>query len=374
MNHNRQLPRCVLSRRDFITLAFASAAVLTFPGCQEDEAGQAGVTEAEETVVPTLDADTRAAVIDDLLHLLQENYVFVDVAAKIDEDIRERQSNGEYDGITDRAAFADTLTGHLQDVSHDEHLEVTPKAIDEAGPPGPPPPTSAEDPSGFLYRAERLPGNVGYMDLRIFASPQSGAGAATASAMTELNDTDALIFDITQNMGGDPEMVALLCSYLFGPEPIHLNDIRWRRGDYIEVEEFWTQPEVEGERYGQDKPIYVLTSHTTFSAAEEFGYDLQALGRATIVGETTQGGANPGQPFGLAADFTVLIPIGEAVNPTTKTNWEGTGVKPDIAVPKEKAFETARNAALEKLTGDARVSPRKDGSLATSSRLPTGLR
>ena len=351
MNHNRQLlPRRVLSRRDFIALATASAAVLlTFPGCQQDEAGRAGVTEAEETVVPSLDADTRSAVIDDLLHLLKEKYVFLDVAAKIDEDIRERQSNGEYDAITDRAAFADTLTRHLQDVSHDEHLEVSPKAIDKAGPPGPPPPTSAEDPSGFLYRAERLPGNVGYMDLRIFAAPQSGAGAAAASAMNELNNTDALIFDITQNSGGDPKMVALLCSYLFGPEPVHLNDIRWRSGDYIEVEEFWTQPEVEGARYGQDKLVYVLTSHTTFSAAEEFAYDLQALGRATIVGETTQGGANPGQPFELPVDFTVLIPIGEAVNPTTKTNWEGTGVKPDIAVPQEKALETARNAVLEKL-------------------------
>ena len=80
---------------------------------------------------------------------------------------------------------------------------------------------------------------------------------------------------------------------------------------------------MEGERYGEDKPIYILTSHTTFSAAEEYAYDLQALGRSTIVGEITQGGANPGQPFELAAYFTVLIPIGEAVNPTTKTNWEG---------------------------------------------------
>jgi retinol-binding protein 3 len=327
VNHNARLPRCVLSRRDYIALAVAAAAALTFPGCQEDEARQAGDTEAEDAVDSSLDAATRAAIIDDLLPLLKEKYVFLDVAGMMEEDVRERQSNGEYDGITDRAAFADTPTNNLQEVSHDEHLEVTPKSIDEAGPPGPPPATSEEDPSGFLYRAEHLPGGVGYMDLHVFASSQSGAGDTAASAMNELNDTGTLIFDITQNMGGDPEMVALLCSYLFGSEPgsepIHLNDIRWRSGDYIEVEEFWTQPEVEGERYGEDKPIYILTSHTTFSAAEEFAYDLQALGRATIVGETTQGGANPGQPFELAADFTVLIPIGEAVNPTTKTNWEG---------------------------------------------------
>jgi hypothetical protein len=195
VNHNARLPRCVLSRRDFIALAVAAAAALTFPGCQKDEARQAGDTEAEDAVDSSLDAATRAAIIDDLLPLLKEKYVFLDVAGMMEEDVRERQSNGEYDGITDRAAFADTLTNNLQEVSHDEHLEVTPKSIDEAGPPGPPPATSEEDPSGFLYRAEHLPGGVGYMDLRVFASPQSGAGDAAASAMNELNDTGTLIFE-----------------------------------------------------------------------------------------------------------------------------------------------------------------------------------
>jgi len=233
VNRNASLPRRVLSRRDFIALAAAAAAALPFPACQEDEPRQAGDTEAEDDVDSSLDAATRAAIIDDLLRLLKEKYVFLDVAGKMKEDVRERQSNGEYDGITDRAAFAATLTNNLQEVSHDEHLEVTPKSVDETGPPGPPPAPSEEDPSGFLYRAERLPVGVGYMDLRVFASPQSGAGDAAASAMNELNDTGVLVF-ITQNMGGDPEMVALLCSYLFGPEPIHLNAIRWRSGYYIE--------------------------------------------------------------------------------------------------------------------------------------------
>ncbi len=313
-----------------------------------------------ETPVPALDAQTRTAVIDDLLRLLKKNYVFADIAAKMAADVRERQQNGEYDGITDRAAFAQTLTSHLREVSADEHLEVVADTGLIAGvetltgtiqtqPEDPPPPTAAKAPSRFLYRTERLPGGIGYMDLHSFPPPQSGAGAAAQSAMNKLHDTDALIFDITYNTGGDPEMVALLCSYLFGPEPVHLNDIHWRSGDNFEVEEFWTHPEVAGKRYGEDKPVYVLTSDRTFSAAEEFAYDLQALGRATIVGETTRGGANPTDGFELAADFTVAIPIGTAVNPVTKTNWEGTGVKPDIAVPEEKALETAKNAALKKI-------------------------
>jgi hypothetical protein len=308
---------------------------------------------------PALHAERRAAVIDDLLRLLTENYVFADTAAKMAADVRKRQQNGEYDGITDRATFAHTLTSHLRGVSLDEHLEVVPDTGLIAGvetltgtiqtQPEDPPTTVAKDPARFLYPTERLPGNVGYIDLHSFPPPQAGAGAAAQSAMNTLHDTDALIIDITYNTGGDPEMVALLCSYLFGPEPVHLDDIHWRRGDTFEVEEFWTHSEVAGKRYGEDKPVYVLTSDRTFSAAEEFAYILQALGRATIVGETTAGGANPTRPFVLAADFSVAIPIGTAVNPVTKTNWEGTGVKPDIAVPEEKALETAKNAALEKI-------------------------
>jgi C-terminal processing protease CtpA/Prc len=170
--------------------------------------------------------------------------------------------------------------------------------------------------------------------------------------MNELNDTSALIFDLRENHGGDPAMVALMSSYFFGPEPVHLNDMHWRKGDNFEIQEFWTQPQVDGKRYGEDKPIYILTSPDTFSGGEAFTYDLQALGRATIVGETTGGGANPAEGFDLAENFMVSIPNGAPVNPVTKTNWEGTGVKPDIDVPAEKALETAQNMALEKINGN----------------------
>jgi hypothetical protein len=325
----------------------------------------------EGTEVSLLDAETRTAVIDALVGQLKENYVFVDVAAKMEEDVRERQSKGEYDSITDRTAFAQALTDHLREVSHDGHLEVLPSAMGpsagvetftgeiqtESEDPKAtgendslPPTASAEGDSASLYRTEHLSDDVGYIEVPEFPPPESGAGAAAASAINELNDTSALIFDLRENHGGAPEMVALMCSYLFGPDPVHLNDMHWRNGENFEVQEFWTQPQqVDGKPYGEDKPIYVLTSHDTFSGGEEFTYDLQALGRATIVGETTGGGANPARPFDLAEDFMVAIPDGTPVNPVTKTNWEGTGVKPDIEVPKEKALETAQDAALEKI-------------------------
>jgi C-terminal processing protease CtpA/Prc len=172
-------------------------------------------------------------------------------------------------------------------------------------------------------------------------------GAETvAAAMSFVANTDALIFDVRQNGGGSPEMVALISSYLFGDKPVHLNSIYQREGN--RTEDFFTKPTVLGKKYG-DKDVYVLTSNRTFSAAEEFTNNLKALKRATIVGETTGGGANPGGMFRLDEHFGIFVPTGRAINPITKTNWEGTGVKPDVEVSKELALKTAHLMALNKV-------------------------
>jgi len=80
---------------------------------------------------------------------------------------------------------------------------------------------------------------------------------------------------------------------------------------------------------------------------------MKNLKRATLVGETTGGGANPGGPVRLTEHFDVFIPAGRAISPITKTNWEGTGVKPDVEVPKELALKTAYQMALNKLAEKA---------------------
>lgn len=120
---------------------------------------------------------------------------------------------------------------------------------------------------------------------------------------------------------------------------------RWREGD--RTEEFWTTKEVAGKRFGQRKPVFVLTSKRTFSGAEEFSYSLKSLQRATIVGETTGGGAHPGGPQRINEHFSVWVPAGRAINPITKANWEGTGVVPDVAVPADKALERALELAAK---------------------------
>ncbi len=301
----------------------------------------------------TIDAKVRTEVIDNILSNLNDSYVFPDVAKKMEEAVRNRLKNKEYDTITSAKAFSAKLTEDLQSVSKDKHLRVrySFEAIPVREKREKPTEQEEADFRNYLKRinygferVERLQGNIGYIDLRGFFGPELGA-ETVAAAMTFVNGTDALIFDLRQNGGGDPEMVALICSYLFGDKPVHLNDLYFRVGN--RTEEFWTKPNVLGKKYGE-RDVYVLTSNRTFSGAEEFANNLKVLKRATIVGETTGGGANPGGMFRISEHFGVFIPTGRAINPITKTNWEGTGVTPDVAVPKEQALKTAYLLALNK--------------------------
>ncbi len=300
-----------------------------------------------------LDATTRAQVIDAVLSRIRDQYVFPDRAEEMEREIRARQAGSEYDRVTNVSALARLLTTHLREVSHDKHLGVDYLGDAAAGGPVGPPPGRPEgnpaDPAIFGFeRVERLPGNLAYIKLVGFLEPQ-GAEAAVAAALTSVHDAEALIFDLRDNGGGSPGMVALISSYLFDEEPVHLSDIYWRDGD--RTEQFWTLGDVPGTRFGPDKDVYVLTSERTFSAAEEFAYNLQALGRATIVGETTGGGAHPGGCAPLVAWFGMCVPTGRSINPITGTNWEGTGVVPDVAVAADAALETAESMARQAIGG-----------------------
>lgn len=300
-----------------------------------------------------IDSATRSAVIDELLKQLNDQYIFPDIAKKMEEDVRARQKNNEYDNLTSAKAFTEKLTTDLQGISKDKHLRVRysiqpiPVRTERREP------TAEEKAEREQYlkrmnygfeKIERLPGNIGYIDFRGFTDPEGGADTV-AAAMNFVSNTEALIFDLRQNGGGNPAMVALISSYLFGDKPVHLNDLYFREGN--RTEEFWTKPTVAGKKYG-DKDVYVLTSNWTFSGAEEFANNLKVLKRATIIGETTGGGANPGGTVRLHQHYQAFIPDGRAINPITKTNWEETGVEPDVKVPKEQALHTAQLSALNK--------------------------
>jgi C-terminal processing protease CtpA/Prc len=198
-------------------------------------------------------------------------------------------------------------------------------------------------------RAQRLAGNVGYLEIRSFAFDAAMVDSALAAAMTFLGNTDALIIDVRRNGGGDPAMVAAVCSYLLPPNTL-INKFYWRPDN--RWDEFRTG-HVSGRPYGTRRPVYVLTSDETFSGAEEFAYDMQTQRRGEVVGDTTGGGAHPGGLRRVTDTFGVFVPAGRAVNPVTGTNWEGTGVRPDVPVPADAALRTAHLRALERLVADA---------------------
>lgn len=300
-----------------------------------------------------VDAATRTAVIESLVKDLNESYVFPEIAKKMQADLEKRKAASEYDAITSARTFADKLTQDLQAISKDKHLRVRFSAEPIPIRAQRSEPTEAElrqrgqtmKRGNFGFdRAERLDGNIGYIELRGFTDHETGA-ATVAAAMSFLANTDALIFDLRQNGGGSPFMVALISSYLFGDKPVHLNDLYWRKGE--KTDSFWTKPESAAVKF-PDKDVYILTSKRTFSAAEEFTYNLKNLKRATVIGETTGGGAHPGGMVRLSDHFGIFIPTGRAINPISKANWEGTGVEPDVKVPKEQALKTAYLMAVRK--------------------------
>ena len=299
-------------------------------------------------------------IVTTALSLLRANYVFPEVAEQAATAVEARLAAGEYDNL-DEITLTELLTSHLQEVTGDKHLRMglgggPPPG---RGPGGPGPGPDETEPGSHearrlamrqmgrldnfgIRRVERLDGNVGYLDLRRVAMA-ANAGPAVAAAMELVAGTYALIFDLRHNGGGAPDGVALWCSYLLKEEPTHLNDIF--HADTGETRQFWSLPYLPGTRY-VDRPVYVLTSSHTFSGGEELCYNLQALGRAELIGETTGGGAHPTRGFPVSSAVMIGIPFARSINPVTGTNWQGTGVIPDVAVTEDDAYDVAYGKAL----------------------------
>ncbi|MFC6977417.1 S41 family peptidase [Microbulbifer taiwanensis] len=286
---------------------------------------------------------------DRLVNLIQEkitkNYVMEEKVPDIISSLSSVQMKAEFSGSDDPAKISEILSSSLQ--LHDKHFAVrwsdpahkNEKVVYEGW-------FSKLDRknSGFK-RVEILEGNIGYIDFWGFDNVNDKSRSRAQSAMQFVSETNALIFDLRNNGGGSADMVRLISSYLLKGR-VHLNSIYWKESD--STTEFWTYSDIENSSQSE-VPVYVLTSKDTFSAAEEFAYNLKALERATIIGETTKGGANPWKFFDLIDNYRVSIPIAKAVNPITNGNWEGTGVQPDIVAGRDSAFSVAYKLALENL-------------------------
>ena len=297
-----------------------------------------------------VDAALRQKVVEGIVSNLNDFYVDAPLAKQMGDAVTAHLKAGDYDKLVDGDALASRLHKDLEDISHDRHLRVdfSPYKVPPMGPPNP------EDEARFhqqmehdncaFEKVEILPNNIGYIKFNGFMDA-GFCGPTVVSAMGFVAHADALIFDIRSNGGGQPAMVTMIASFLFD-QPTHLIDIYNRHEDT--TTQNWTLSYLPGPRLTK-QPVFVLTSKRTFSGAEEFAFDLKNQKRATIVGETTGGGAHPVAPHVVADYFMVGVPFAKSLDPVTKTNWEGTGVAPDVSVTADDALETAKKLALEKI-------------------------
>jgi hypothetical protein len=299
------------------------------------------------------------AVAENIAVLIVENYWSEDIGASIAEELRGRANAGAYDRYTDPRDLASALAADLR--RRDTHFNVTYTAdAPQQGGPRPPP----ADPAGQLARSnqgfarvEMLPGGVGYLDVRAYTNfnmndANAPARRAADAAMTTLEGAQAIIVDQRDCQGGAPMMVGYLAAY-FTPDGANIfNTFHSRQGTREEA----PQVAPTGARR-LETPLYIVNSGRTASACESFAYTLQAAGRATIVGERSAGGANPGASIPVGDGFTVFISLGSPINPITGRNWEGEGVIPTEAAPHAEAVTRAHIVALQALaasqTGDA---------------------
>lgn len=293
------------------------------------------------------DLTARAAgeVVDQLVKHL-DSYMDTKVAGAVQARLRSRRT--DYLALDNRAAFAAEVSRDMYEVSHDGHLKVSLETGDASRGA-----RLTDEQQQLVDRRlayglmsiRRLPGNIGLLKISYFEQGDPGARLMN-TAMELLKDTDALIIDLRSNRGGGGASDETLLGHL-SRTPIPMATVHWRTyAGGTEIMQRAPKPPKDGPLY-PDKPVFVLTSHYTFSAAEEFAYDLQAAGRAVLVGETTGGGANPSnRPFRLDYGFRVFIPTGKVVHPTTGGNWEGVGVKPDVSTPVREALTEAYSRAL----------------------------
>lgn len=288
-----------------------------------------------------LSAQERKDTVEKLVTTFKDSYVFPDRAKNVESALRKLHADGAYDSIDNAEEFAVALSRDLQAASKDRHPRVMANQVRQST--GKPLPDNQGERLARMRannygvtKVEHRPSNMGYLELTGF-SPAQYSAATLSAALAVLAHTDALIIDLRQNFGGDLAAAGFLASH-FVDARTHLYDFYFRKGD--RTEQRWTAEVLPSHHYGKDKPVYILTSKDTFSAGEYFADVLQKLNRATVVGETTGGGAHAGEVIRLTTRFTAFIPISRPVHPRTSSNWEGVGVTPDVRVPAANALET----------------------------------
>jgi hypothetical protein len=294
----------------------------------------------------TNDAINIKQLIDSLNISLNNNYVFPEKAKSISLFLQTQLERNFYTSyLNNPQKLAEQIEHDVNQIHHDPHLHIQYDpgfvARENAKP------SEEEISQSKQYwkeqnysfpKVEVLPGNIGYLPFGGFVDDIVSARATIYSALKFLANTSAIIIDLRENQGGSPEMVSQIESYFF-KEKTHMNDLINRSANDTAV--FYADP-AKADSLNLAMPVYILTSHKTFSAAEDFSYGMQQAKRATIVGEITGGGAHPQMPFSIGQGFVCSIPFARSYNPVTKTDWEGTGVIPDAKVEADEALLKAQ--------------------------------
>lgn len=312
-------------------------------------------------------------IVRELADLIDAEYPDPRSAAALARTLRTRARTGRYDRLAG-AALADQLTNDLRGAIADQHLNVRfdpedaadrehfSRTAPSAAPPVPRTPSARAravfEPENYgIAGVRRLPGNIGLIAIDNFVPLYDIVKERYGAAMRLIADTYGAIIDLRENGGGHPSSASYLMSYFFDRDPFVLDRMVWRR---LPAEENTTTRDLVGVAYGEQRPVVVAISQQTFSAAEAVAYDLQAFGRARVVGEVSRGGANPGDFFNIGGGFVAFVPQGRAVNPRTNANWEGTGVQPDIAAAGADILRTAHRAVIEAALARTQDSEQRD--------------
>lgn len=296
-------------------------------------------------------AAAREAAVRRFAALVRDQYHDAAGGRALADRIASRLASDGYSDIGTAGTLAAALMEDVAAVTPDPHFHVM-EGMDHGAAPSirPGQRSSRPDPAWLLamrrnhfgvHGATILAGGIGRLDLTQFYGPFAEVTARIGAAMRVVADTRGLVIDLTRCIGGDPAGVAHACSYFFDREPFVVNRFHWRAG----VEEFRTTRDLAGPGYGEKRPVVVAVARDTFSAAEEFAYNLQALRRATVAGERTAGGANHAEMLPLGAGLVVFIPLARAENPVTRDNWEGRGVEPDLAASSDEIVPAAHREA-----------------------------
>ncbi len=328
--------------RRILAIGAGLLAVLVAP-----DSAQANVPEEHKNRTVVVSQDSKTAVVSAVLDHLRKEYVDPEVGQAAADALEQLAHAGHFKAVKGPKTFATKLSSELQRLTGDGHLNVefSAKPLNLEGAKADESFSAREMEKYYgagvnygVHRIEHLEGNVGYLDLRVFAPIEMG-GPSVTSAMTVLAPTSAMIIDLRKNGGGIGDMADLVASYLFDEQRQPLTGTYDRPSDTLTQR--FTQPMVPGRRFGPEKPVYVLISKRTFSAAEALAYNLQALGRATIIGETSGGGAHPFEYKPIHKHFVLWSVTAKSINPITQSNWQGVGVKPDLEVPANEALERA---------------------------------